>query len=72
MGGKQGKSEAVVVDRCKAMECKKESNRMEFCAEHYDWFKFGLINKKGEKVSDFEKKFEHYLAYQTKSARKVA
>lgn len=72
MGSKPKQPETTVVERCKAQECKKEGTRMGFCAEHYEWFKFGLINKKGEKVPDFERKFEHYLAYQAKIARKVA
>ncbi len=70
--GKPMKPEAVVAERCKCQDCKKESARFSFCTEHFDWFKFGLITKKGEKVSDFERKFEHFLAYQSKTARKVA
>ena len=43
--------------RCKAQGCNKKSDRMDFCNEHYEWFKFGLLTKMGEKPIDFDKKF---------------
>lgn len=58
---------------CYSWGCKAESNRFNFCNEHYDFFKFGLIKKSGEPVPDFEKKFEHYQEYLHRiSVRKVA
>lgn len=58
---------------CFSWGCKKNSDRFNFCEEHYEHFKFGLIKKTGEPVSDYEKKFEHYKSFQMKrSAQKVA
>jgi hypothetical protein len=48
---------------CLEWTCKAKEARFGFCADHYDQFKFGLIKKSGEMVSDYEKKFEHYVAY---------
>jgi hypothetical protein len=55
----------VAEDKCKSESCKKAQVRFTFCEEHYDWFKFGLITKVGKKVSDFDKKYEHFLSHQT-------
>jgi hypothetical protein len=49
---------------CHAWGCKASSTRFNFCDEHFDHFKFGLIKKTGERVSDYEKKIEHYQAHQ--------
>jgi hypothetical protein len=58
---------------CAAWGCKAPEKRFNFCDEHYDQFKFGLIKKTGEQVSDHEKKLEHYLAYKAKrKVQKVA
>lgn len=58
---------------CVCHGCKKDSTQFGFCSEHYDHFKFGLIKKTGEQVSDYEKKYGHYQAYVAKQrARKVA
>lgn len=58
---------------CLSASCKTEEKRFGFCEEHYEQFKFGLIKKTGEPVSDYEKKFEHYQAYKAKKgAQKVA
>ena len=51
-------------EACKCGGCKKPQARFSFCGEHYEWFKFGLITKGGMKVTDFDKKFDHYMAYQ--------
>jgi len=56
-----GGGNVVALVRCTAQGCNKKAELMTFCHEHYDWFKFGLINKHGERPSDFDKK---YLAYQ--------
>jgi hypothetical protein len=58
---------------CLSPGCKTPVSRFGFCPEHYEQFKFGLIKKTGEPVSDYEKKFEHYAAFKTrKHAHKVA
>lgn len=62
------------IGKCTAQGCKANSKRFEFCAEHFEQFKFGLITKLGKQVSDYEKKFDHYQAYiaRTQSGRKAA
>lgn len=50
-----------VTERCVATECKKQVQRMHFCNEHFLWYKEGLINKRGEKPSDFDKKYQNYM-----------
>ncbi|MDR3608901.1 MAG: hypothetical protein P4M08_16170 [Oligoflexia bacterium] len=59
---------------CHAWGCKRGEAHFNFCDEHYDHFKFGLIKKSGEPVPDYEKKFEHFQAWKSrqKSAHKVA
>lgn len=58
---------------CIGPQCKSKEKRFGFCDEHYDQFKFGLINKAGQHVPDYEKKFEHWLNFkQKRSAQKVA
>src|SRR5690606_5416895 len=47
---------------CHSWGCKASAKLFSFCDEHYEHFKFGLIKKTGEPVSDYEKKHEHYLA----------
>lgn len=71
----KGKTVAEVpAGMCTAQACKSKASRFNFCDEHYDHFKFGLIKKNGEPVSDWEKKIEHYQAYKarTKAAQKAA
>lgn len=71
--GSKSKGHAPLEGSCFAVSCKRKSARFNFCEEHYDHFKFGLIKKTGEMVSDHEKKFEHFLAMKQKqAARKVA
>ena len=53
---------------CFSWGCKTRATRFNFCEEHYDHFKFGLVKKTGEPVPDYEKKFEHYTAHRKKSA----
>jgi hypothetical protein len=71
--GARSKGHTALPGHCFSWECKAEADRFNFCNEHYEHFKFGLIKKTGEPVSDYEKKFEHYQAYKAKrSALKVA
>jgi hypothetical protein len=65
-------STAAVVERCTSKGCKATAHRFSFCDEHYEHFKFGLIKKNGEPVSDYEKKFGHYQAYKKGAAQKAA
>ncbi len=51
---------AQMSDRCKAEGCKSGSHQMSFCSQHFDWFKFGLVNKQGKKVPDFDKKWDAF------------
>lgn len=51
---------------CFSWGCKAQATRFNFCSEHYDHFKFGLIKKTGEPVPDYEKKIEHYMAHKAK------
>ena len=61
----------AVSDGCTCQGC-SASTRLP-CSEHYDHYKFGLINKVGQQVADYEKKFEHYMRHkQSHSTRKVA
>ena len=58
---------------CHAWGCKAQAEKFNFCEEHYDHFKFGLIKKTGEPVPDHEKKFGHYQAWKAKrGAKRVA
>lgn len=50
----------VKIERCPADGCGKAAQRMHFCSEHFDWFKAGLVNKMGQRPSDFDKKYQAY------------
>ena len=54
---------------CKAEGCKAKPSRAEFCEEHFDWFKASLINKNGQRVPDFDKKFYAWSASQPQKKR---
>ena len=71
---KKEESESTARGHCTAQGCKKDSTRFEFCSEHFEHFKFGLIKKDGKQVSDYERNLEHYQRYQEqqKRAHKVA
>lgn len=45
---------------CMAEDCKKRSEKANFCMEHFDWFKEGLITKEGKRPTDFDKKHSDY------------
>ena len=57
-----GKKDNVVAlpGMCMAEECKQKSVKANFCMEHFDWFKEGLITKEGRRPSDFDKKLSDY------------
>jgi len=70
---KGAKGHTPMPDGCHSWGCKAKALKFNFCDEHYDHFKFGLIKKTGEPVSDYEKKIEHFLAHKRKlAAQKVA
>ena len=72
VGGSK-KGPAQMPGGCLSWGCKVEANRFNFCSQHYEHFKFGLIKKTGEPVPDFEKKWEHFQAHLAKSSgKKVA
>lgn len=48
-------------DRCCAEGCKETQKKLTYCNEHFVWFKEGLINKKGERPNDFDKKYQHFM-----------
>lgn len=47
--------------RCAVDACGKKISKMNFCDEHFGWFKEGLVNKAGVKPKDFDKKFQAFL-----------
>lgn len=56
---------------CKADGCKKKSEKLDFCSEHYDWFKWGLISREGKRPIDFDKKYDSYMKH-TQKHKKTA
>lgn len=81
-GGARGKPETkekptsssglTVVLHCQATACKGKPHKFDFCSEHFDQFKFGLITKSGKPVPDYEKKFDHYQLYKKRVAGQKA
>lgn len=63
-----GNNVANLPTRCAAEGCSKKTDVLNFCNEHYEWFKWGLITKQGKKPTDFDKKFIAFNARKKKSA----
>lgn len=63
-----GGNNVVTMAICPVEKCGKKAARSEFCAEHFLWFKEGLINRAGEKPKDFDKKYQAYLLRTKKAA----
>ena len=57
----QAKGPQTSTDFCVAEGCKKSVERMHFCQEHFEWYKEGLIDKRGSRPSDFDKKHQLWL-----------
>lgn len=49
--------------KCGCEGCNKRSDLMNFCGEHYEWFKWGLITKEGKRPTDFDKKYQAYTKH---------
>ena len=58
-GGADG---VVGSSQCTADGCKKKIDRAGFCPEHFEWFKAGLVTKRGIKPTDFDKKYQAFMA----------
>ena len=54
---------------CKYSKCRGTISKYGFCADHFDQFKFGLLTKHGQHVSDYEKKIDHYMKQKGKLAK---
>ncbi|MEC9282868.1 MAG: hypothetical protein VX642_09160 [Bdellovibrionota bacterium] len=59
---------SINFNQCLYSECGSKPKRANFCNEHYEWFKFGLVTKNGEKAKDFDKKMMSYENFQKKKA----
>ncbi len=46
---------------CCVEKCGKKGEKMNFCGEHFAWFKEGLVNKQGKKPVDFDKKYQAFM-----------
>jgi hypothetical protein len=53
---------------CCVDKCGKKIDRMNFCTEHYAWFKEGLVSKAGARPSDFDKKYQAYMTKKKSAA----
>jgi hypothetical protein len=71
MGKKEAAVDTLSTEKCVGQGCKATARRFSFCDEHFDHFKFGLIKKTGEPVSDYEKKLGHFQTWK-KGAQKAA
>lgn len=52
---------AQLPTRCCAEKCNEKVTRMNFCNEHFMWFKEGLLNRQGQRPSDFDKKYQAFI-----------
>lgn len=66
--GAQPAGDGTTAGPCCVEKCGKKSDRLNFCPEHYMWFKEGLISKKGLRPSDFDKKYQAYMMRKKASA----
>jgi len=72
MGKKPEGKEDNVLAMCTVQGCKTKPAQFSFCADHFEQYKFGLINKLGKQVPDYEKKFDQYMRHKSAPVRKVA
>lgn len=59
---------AIGSGKCSCEGCNKKADHYNFCTEHYDWFKFGLITKEGKRPTDFDKKYQAFQAHRKHKA----
>lgn len=64
----EGSNVVALPTTCCVEKCGKKGDRLNFCNEHYMWFKEGLVNRKGEKPTDFDKKYQDWLMRSKKAA----
>lgn len=48
-------------NKCLSEDCKKKPEKAGFCAEHFEWFKEGMITREGVKARDFDKKYHDFM-----------
>jgi hypothetical protein len=56
-----GGSVTALPTSCCVEKCMSKVAKMNFCTEHYMWFKEGLVSKKGQKPTDFDKKYQAFM-----------
>jgi hypothetical protein len=59
--GGQDSNVTAMGGSCCVEKCTAKGYKMNFCSEHYGWFKEGLVSRKGERPSDFDKKYQAYM-----------
>lgn len=58
----------IKAEKCASDDCKKKPEKAQFCAEHFAWFKEGLITADGHKAKDFDKKYHAWMRRSQKAA----
>lgn len=67
--GSQGGDNVVQLStNCSVEKCGNKTHKMTFCAEHFMWFKEGLISRQGQRPSDFDKKYQAFMTRTKKAA----
>ncbi len=64
----EGGSVKALPTYCTVGGCGKKADKSTFCGQHFLWFKEGLINRKGEKPRDFDRKYHAFTMKQKKAA----
>lgn len=64
---KQG-ANVIGMTICPVDKCGQRAVKDAFCNEHFTWFKEGLINRRGERPKDFDKKYQAFLIRHKKAA----
>lgn len=68
MAKKEESNVVALPTTCCVEKCTKKGDRLNFCSEHFVWFKEGLVNKKGQKPLDFDKKWQAFSLRTKKAA----
>jgi hypothetical protein len=61
--GGGGNVTAIGSAKCSCENCNKKSDLQNFCTEHFEWFKWGLVTKEGKRPTDFDKKFQAFTKH---------